>query len=74
MATISRHSFNIGPYGLISFSHTQFQLATLNINKEPKTVESSKLYYLKNSSALLGNSHAITSSLILLNENSLCIV
>jgi hypothetical protein len=27
---------------------TQFQLATLNINKEHKTVESSKLYYLIN--------------------------
>jgi hypothetical protein len=27
---------------IISFSHTQFQLTTLNINKEHKTVESSK--------------------------------
>jgi hypothetical protein len=33
---------------LIYFSHTQFQLATLNINKEHKTVESSKLYHLIN--------------------------
>jgi hypothetical protein len=32
----------------LSFSHTQFRLATLNINKEHKTVESSKLYYLIN--------------------------
>jgi hypothetical protein len=32
---------------LISFSHTQFQLATLNINKEHKTVESSCLLAYK---------------------------
>jgi hypothetical protein len=30
------------------FSHAQFQLATLNINKEYKTGESSKFYYLIN--------------------------
>jgi hypothetical protein len=34
----------------VFISHTQFQLhvATLNINREHKTVESSKLYYLIN--------------------------
>jgi hypothetical protein len=46
-----RHFFfnsHCGYWVIISFSHTQFQLATLNINKEHKTVESSKLYYLIN--------------------------
>ena len=44
-----RHFFLLATVAiLISLSHTQFQLATLNINKEHKTVESSKLYYLIN--------------------------
>jgi hypothetical protein len=41
-ANTVRHKLSNYPdvaWVIISFSHTQFQLATLNINKEYKTVE-----------------------------------